>query len=52
LKAVQENDPQLEFTSGSRIVNLPGKEETIRSFQGGGTKETGEGKRPMRYCDF
>src|SRR4051812_38699353 len=34
LKTVKENDTQLEFANGSRIISLPGKEETIRSFQG------------------
>jgi hypothetical protein len=31
---LKENEHLLEFTNGSRIVSLPGKEETIRSFQG------------------
>jgi hypothetical protein len=31
---VKDNECQLEFANGSRIVALPGKEETIRSFQG------------------
>jgi hypothetical protein len=30
----KENEHLLEFGHGSRIVSLPGKEETIRSFQG------------------
>ena len=34
LKTVKETETQLEFENGSRIVCLPGKEETIRSFQG------------------
>jgi hypothetical protein len=32
--ALKETETQLELASGSRIVCLPGKEETIRSFQG------------------
>lgn len=28
------NDTQIELLNGSRIVSLPGREETIRSFQG------------------
>jgi hypothetical protein len=32
--AVKDNDCQLELDNGSRIVALPGREETIRSFQG------------------
>lgn len=32
--AVKNNDSQLEFDNGARIVALPGREETIRSFQG------------------
>jgi hypothetical protein len=31
---LKENEHLLEFGHGSRIVSLPGKEETIRSFQG------------------
>src|SRR5262245_9698361 len=31
---LKENEHLLEFAHGSRIVSLPGKEETIRSFQG------------------
>jgi hypothetical protein len=34
LPTVKESATQIEFASGSRIVCLPGKEETIRSFQG------------------
>jgi hypothetical protein len=34
LDAVRETQSQLEFENGSRIVCLPGREETIRSFQG------------------
>ncbi len=34
LQAVKETQTQLELVNGSRIVCLPGKEETIRSFQG------------------
>jgi hypothetical protein len=32
--AIRETHTQLELANGSRIVCLPGKEETIRSFQG------------------
>jgi hypothetical protein len=32
--AVRETTTQLELAGGSRIVALPGREETIRSFQG------------------
>jgi len=34
IKAIKETETQLEFDNRSRIVCLPGKEETIRSFQG------------------
>jgi hypothetical protein len=34
LGTVKETTTQLEFSNASRIVCLPGKEETIRSFQG------------------
>lgn len=34
VKLAKETETQLEFGSGSRILSLPGKEETIRSFQG------------------
>jgi hypothetical protein len=30
----QENKLQLELVNGSRIISLPGKEETVRSFSG------------------
>src|SRR5436190_1385215 len=33
IKAVKETETQLEFNNGSRIVSLPGNEETIRSYQ-------------------
>ena len=34
LGTLKETTTQLELVNGSRIVSLPGKEETIRSFQG------------------
>ena len=34
IEAVRENETTLELVNGSRIVSLPGMEETIRSFQG------------------
>jgi Terminase large subunit, T4likevirus-type, N-terminal len=34
LQTVKETETQLELENGSRIVCLPGTEETIRSFQG------------------
>jgi hypothetical protein len=34
IEALKENECQLEFRNRSRIVALPGREETIRSFQG------------------
>jgi hypothetical protein len=34
IPTVKETETQIEFANGSRIVSLPGKEETIRSFQG------------------
>ena len=34
IHAIKETETQLELANGSRIVCLPGKEETIRSFQG------------------
>jgi hypothetical protein len=34
MDVVKETETQLELSNGSRIVALPGKEETIRSFQG------------------
>ncbi len=34
VQTIKENEHLLEFATGSRIVSLPGKEETIRSFQG------------------
>jgi hypothetical protein len=34
VKAVKETETQLELANGSRIVCLPGTEETIRSYQG------------------
>jgi Terminase large subunit, T4likevirus-type, N-terminal len=36
VSATKETETQLELANGSRIVCLPGKEETIRSFQGVG----------------
>src|SRR5438132_13259 len=32
--AVKDNECQLELANGSRLVALPGREETVRSFQG------------------
>jgi hypothetical protein len=32
--AVKDNECQLELANGSRLVALPGREETIRAFQG------------------
>jgi hypothetical protein len=32
--AVKETETQIEFANGSRIISLPGKEATIRGFQG------------------
>lgn len=32
--AVRDNDDTLELANGSRVVALPGREETVRSFQG------------------
>ena len=32
--AVKETETQIELQNSSRIVSLPGKEATIRSFQG------------------
>jgi hypothetical protein len=34
LGALRETATQLELVNGSRVVSLPGREETIRSFQG------------------
>ena len=34
MPAVKDNECQLELANGSRLVALPGREETIRSFQG------------------
>src|SRR5437667_1958823 len=34
LPAVKDNECQLELANGSRLLALPGREETIRSFQG------------------
>ena len=34
LKTLKQSQTQLELGNGSRIVSLPGREETIRSFQG------------------
>src|SRR4051812_269756 len=34
LEAIKDNECQLELANGSRVVALPGREETIRSFQG------------------
>jgi len=34
LRALKDNECQLELANRSRIVALPGREETIRSFQG------------------
>ncbi len=34
LGTLKETTTQLELANGSRVVSLPGKEETIRSFQG------------------
>jgi hypothetical protein len=31
---VKENEGELEFANGSRIVALPGSKSTIRSFHG------------------
>ena len=34
VEALKDNECQLELANGSRLVALPGREETIRSFQG------------------
>src|SRR5580765_4516369 len=32
VEAIKDNEGELEFANGSRIVALPGREETIRTF--------------------
>ncbi|HEY8505196.1 MAG TPA: phage terminase large subunit [Gemmataceae bacterium] len=34
VRSVRANETALELANGSRVVSLPGREETIRSFQG------------------